>query len=188
MTSLDYVLIVVGILVIALSATQGVVRVFIMCVAFYLVCIIAGMATLASGIIQNLAAGITEQLGGSAPPLAMAQVIVFVGLGFTLYIGSYFISRAAYADTSIPELGGFDNVLGAVMGILLAIVVMAVLCNTWGIAANAPRLRGSNFWLQMKAAHTYSTLRPMLMQALGFYKQALFMFNYLEYPIFFIPR
>ncbi len=188
MTSLDYILIVIGILVIALSATQGLVRVFIMFLAFYMVCVVAGMATLAGEVIQNLAASLSEQLGGAAPPLPMAQVFVFLGLGIPLYIGAYFLSRAAYADTSLPELGGFDNVLGAILGIVLAVVLMAVACNTWAVAANAPRLQGGGFWLEMKAAFTYSTLRPYMMQVIRLYREALFMFKFVEYPVFFTPH
>ncbi len=188
MTNMDYILIAIGIIVITLSATQGLIRVLIMVLAFYLVCLVAGVATLATGVIQNIAAGLSEQLGGAPPPLAMAQVFAFLGIGIPLYIGAYFISRAAYADTSIPELGGFDNVLGSILGIILAILVMAVMCNVWGVAANAQRLQGSDFWLGMKTAHTYSTLRPHLMQVIRLYREALFMFKFMEYPVFFIPR
>jgi len=187
MTTLDLLLIVVGILIVALSATQGLLRVLIMVISFYMVSIAAGMATLASDVVQDLARTVTGALGAAPPPLAMAKLFVFVGLGIPLYIGIYFLSRAAFADTTLPKLRGFDNVLGAFLGIVLAVLVMAVMCNTWGVAVKVNRPPTAT-WQAMRLAYYGSVLRPSMLQVIELYRGMLFMFRYVEYPVFFVPQ
>ncbi len=187
MTLLDWLLILIGLSIITLAATQGMIRVLIMFFAFYLVSITAGMATLAADIIQDLAKTVTSALGASPPPLSMAQIFVFVGLAIPLFIGTYFLSRLAFADTSIPELRGFDNIFGTGVGIILALLVMAVVCNTWGVAVNVRR-QSTPMWQSMKTAYYYSTLKPYMLQIIDAYRMLLFVFNFIEYPVFFIPQ
>ena len=187
MTSLDIILIIVGLLVIILSATQGLIRVLIMFFAFYMVCLAAGMVTLAAEMVQRLGSTIAIAFNNDPPPLAMAQVIVFLCVFIPLFIAAYFLSKVAFGDTSLPEIKALDNILGAVTGIVLALFIMAVLCNTWGIAATAPRLHQTLFWIKMQNAYYGSVLRPTMLQILGIYQILQFVFRYLEYPPFFVP-
>ena len=187
MTILDFLLITVGLTIMIFSAMHGLIQVLIMFFSFYIICIAAGIMTLAAEVVQKLATTVTTVFGGAPPPLAMAQLMVFLCVGIPLFIASYFLSKAAFGDTTIPELKGFDNVLGAGVGVILALLVMAVMCNTWGVAVNAPR-RMTPFWLAMKNAYYYAALRPMMTQIIGVYQMLLFVFRFLDYPPFFVPQ
>ncbi len=187
MTTLDFILITVGLIVVILSATQGLIRILMMFFGFYVICIAAGMVTLAAEIVQRLATTIAVSFGSPAPSLAMAQLMVFLCVLIPLYIGTYFITKVAFGDTTLPELKGFDNVLGAGVGVLLALVIMAVLCNTWGVAATAYRQNQTDFWRSMQAAYYGSALRPSMLQVMSAYQMLLFIFQYLDYPPFFVP-
>jgi len=187
MTILDVILIFIGVVVIGLSATQGLLRVLMMVFIFYVVCVAAGMATLAADIVQGLAAAVTGMLEAAAPPLQMAQVFVFLGLLVPLFVGAYFLTRVTFTDTTLPKLGGFDNLLGAVLGIVLALLIMAVLFNTVGVAVNAPR-RATPGWTSAKTMFHYSMLRPYMMDVIRLYRGLLFMFNFMQYPPFFVPQ
>ena len=187
MTILDFLLITVGLIIILLSATQGLIRVLIMFFSFYIICIAAGVLTLAAEVVQKLATTISTSFGGAPPPLTVAQLIVFLCVSIPLFIAAYFISKVAFGDTSIPELKGFDNVLGAGVGVILALLIMAVMCNTWGVAVNAPR-RMTPFWSAMQNAYYYAALRPLMTQIIGAYQMLLFVFRFLDYPPFFVPQ
>ncbi len=187
MTTLDVLLILIGVVVIGLSATQGLLRVLMMFLIFYVLCVAAGMATLAADIVQGLGTAVTGMLEAAPPSLEMAQVFVFLGLLIPLFVGAYFLTKVAFADTTLPKLGGFDNVLGAVVGIVLALLIMAVLFNTVGVAVNAPR-RATPGWTSVRTAFYYSMLRPYMMDVIRMYRPMLFMFMFIDYPIFFTPQ
>lgn len=187
MTTIDVLLILIGIGVIVLSATQGLVRVLIMLFAFYLICIAAGMATLAADVVHSIAISITDMFEAAPPPLAMAQVFAFLALSIPLLVAAYFVSRMAFADTTIPALRGFDNVFGTVLGVVLALLIMAVLFNTIGMAVNAPR-RATPGWTSLKMMFHSSLLRPLMMDVIEIYRGALFMFSFIEYPPVFVPQ
>ncbi|MFP4394197.1 MAG: CvpA family protein [Anaerolineales bacterium] len=187
MTILDVLLIIIGLSILILSAMQGLIRSLVMIFGFYMTTLAAGFLTLGTDIIQNLMRGITEILEAPLPHLQMSQTFVFLGVGVPMFIVLYFVSKMAFEDTMIKELGGFDNVFGLLAGGVLAILVMAVLCNTWGVIVSR-QWQPTETWQSMRVAYQASQLKPFLHQILLIYDRLLFQFRFTGYPPFFIPQ
>ncbi len=187
MTILDILLIIVGLSILILSAMQGLIRSLVMIFGFYITTSVAGFLTLGTDIIQNLMRGITEVLEAPVPNLPLSQSFIFLGVGVPMFVVIYFVSKMAFEDTAVKELGGFDNVLGLLTGGILAILVMAVLCNTWGVIVSQ-QWQPVGTWQSMRGAYVASQLKPFLHQILLIYDLLLFQFRFTGYPPFFIPQ
>lgn len=188
MTTLDGFLILLGATIVLLCAMEGLIRTLILLLSFYLVTTAAGLLTLATEAIRGIAIALTRATGaGGVPNMVMAQTVAFVGLGIPLFVGAYLLSRMTFPDTTIPKIQWLDNVLGLLVGIVLALVIMAVTYNTWGVAVSM-RWENVHLWQNMQAAYVGSGLQPLMHQVLLAYKPFLFLFAMTEYPPFFIPR
>ena len=93
----------------------------------------------------------------------------------------------ALGDTSIRSLRWVDNVLGTLLGIVIALVFAAVICNAWGVIV-AERWHPYATWASMRTTFQSSGLRPFMMDVLLIYRRLLFPFAASRYPIFFQPQ
>ncbi len=188
MTILDGFLILLGVLIILFCAMEGLVRTFIMLVSFYLATTAAGMVTLATNAMHSIAVTFNRVAGGSGTPnMARAETIAFAGIIIPFFIGAYLLSKATIPDTTLPKLHAFDNIFGLLLGIILALCMMAVFYNTWGVAVSV-RWNDVQLWARMRFAYMGAFLRPYMHQALAGYRGALFLFGLFRYPPFLIPQ
>jgi len=187
MMILDVFLIVVGLAILVLSTMKGLLRTLMMIFGFYLATFGAGFLTLSTDIIQNLMSGTAEVIGAAPPQLHLSQTFVFVVVGSLLFVILYFVSKLAFEDTTLKKLGYFDNAFGLLAGGLLALLVMAILYNTWGVIVSQP-WDPTGTWQVMHTAYVTSRFRPLLHQVLRVYAQLLFQFQFTGYPPFFVPQ
>ncbi len=186
MTALDLFLIMIGVGFVIFGALERTVRLVMMLIGFYIVSLGVGFVTLASDIVGQLAAAALGVIGARVPSIVIIQTFAFLGLGIPALVIIYIMTRIAFQDTSIPSIGFMDNLLGAILGVVLGLLVMAVLCNTWGIVVSV-RWNPVLTWRAMKGAFVYSTLRPTLNQILNLYRILLIPFRFMGYPPFFVP-
>jgi hypothetical protein len=186
MTALDVFLIIIGLAFVIFGLLERTVRVIMMLLGFYIVSIGVGFVTLASHTIGRLATSALGVVGARAPNIVIIQTFFFLGLGVPALIIIYIASHIAFPDTSLPKLGPLDYFFGIVLGVVLAGLIMAVLCNTWGVAVSV-RWNPMPTWSAMREAFVKSQLRPTLNQILGVYRRLLFPFRFMGYPIFFLP-
>jgi len=184
MTILDGVLIMFGVLVIILCTMDGFLRSITTLVSFYLITTVTGLLTLATDMLHNIARALTELVGGRVPSMVTTQTVIFAVLTVPLFVGAYFIGKVIFRETTLPKLKVFDNILGAIVGIVLALLIMAVIYNTWGFAVS---VRWSNVqsWYTMRAAYVGSFLRPYLRDTLLTFRPLYFLFSTIDYPPFF---
>ncbi|MBN2391852.1 MAG: hypothetical protein JXR84_14085 [Anaerolineae bacterium] len=185
MTILDGLLIFVGVMVLVICALDGFLRAVVMLVSFYLLTTAVGLLTLATEAIRGVAVTLVGVLGGHVPDLIITQTLIFAVLTTLLFIGSYFLSKLIFRDTTLPKLQVLDNILGAIVGIVLASLIMAVIYNTWGVAVSV-RWQNAQAWYNTWAAYSSSILRPYMREILLTYRPLYFMFRFIEYPPFFI--
>lgn len=185
MTVLDGLLILIGLVVIIMCAMDGLLRAVVMLVSFYLITTAAGLLTLATEAIRGVAVALVSVVGGRVPSLIMTQTIVFVVLTVPLFIGSYFIGKMIFRETTLPKLQVLDNILGAIVGIVLAALIMALIYNTWGVAVSM-RWQNVQTWHSMRMAYAGSFLRPYLREVLITCRPLFLMFRFMEYPPFFV--
>jgi|GEM_PF-851837 len=184
MTALDGLLILVGLIVIIVCAMDGVLRALVMLVSFYLISTATGLVTLATDVLHGIAGSIASVTGSSVPNIVVTQTFVFVVLTAPLFIGAYFIGKVIIEDTTLPKLQVLDNILGAIIGIVLALLIMALIYNTWGAAVSV-RWNNVQAWNSMWMAYANSWLRPHLREILVTSRPIYIVFSYLEYPLFF---
>lgn len=185
MTVLDGLLILIGLIVVIVCAMDGILRAVGMLVSFYMITAAAGLLTLATEALRGIVVALVGVVGGSVPGLLMTQTIVFVALTAPLFIGSYFIGKAILRETNLPKLRVFDNIFGAFAGIILALLIMALIYNTWGVAVSMS-WRNAQAWHSMRMAYTGSFLRPYMREVLVIYRPFLLIFKFLGYPPFFV--
>jgi uncharacterized membrane protein required for colicin V production len=185
MTILDGLLILLGLLVIILCTMDGLLRSVVTLVSFYLITTAIGLITLATNMLHGVARALTELVGGGVPSMVMTQTVIFVLFTIPLFVGAYFIGKAVFRDTTLPKLQVLDNILGAIVGIVLAMLIMAVIYNTWGYAVSV-RWHNAQAWYTMRMAYTGSFLRPYMREILLTYRPLYFVFSIMEYPPFFM--
>lgn len=184
MTILDGLLILLGLTVVILCTMEGLLRTVILLVSFYLITTATGLFTLATEMFRGIAVSLANVTGGSVPNLIMTQTVVFTILTLPVFVGFYFISKAAFPETALPKLHALDNVLGAFVGIALALLIMALIYNTWGVAVSV-RWQDTQTWYSMRNAYAGAFLRPYMRETLAIFRPWYFMFSMLEYPPFF---
>lgn len=185
MTILDGLLILLGLLVIILCTMDGLLRSVVTLVSFYLIVTAIGLVTLATDVLHSVARALTELVGGHVPSIVMTQTIIFAVFTIPLFVGAYFIGKVVFRDTTLPKLQVLDNVLGAIVGIFLATLIMAVIYNTWGFAVSV-RWHNVQAWHNMRMAYAGSLLRPYLREILVTYRPLFFVLRFIEYPPFFM--
>jgi hypothetical protein len=183
---LDIILLIIIALFIALAAAEGLVRTLIMSFGFYLLTILLGILVVAFDLAQALGNAVLSSLQGPTSPF-FYQGMIFLALLIPSFAILLLLSHAALSDTSIEVLGWMDNVLGTLLGVGLALVFAAIVCNSWGVIVSQ-QWRPFDTWVAMRTAYDGSALRPYMMNILVFYRRLLFPFATSGYPIFFVPQ
>ncbi len=187
MTILDGFLILIGVFIIILCTMEGLLRALIGLVGFYIAVTAAGMVTLATDALHDIAISLSRAVGLGVPSITITETIVFLGLAVPLSVGIYLLSKLLFPDTTLPKLHALDNILGLLIGVILATLIMAVLYNTWGVMVSV-RWNNLQLWYNMRYAYLGAFLRPYLHQILVYYRPVFFLFALLRYPPFFAPQ
>ncbi len=124
----DIVLILIGLSAVIIGAVSRYVRAIILLIGTYL-------ASVFAGYLYPLFAKMFSALGhGTAWFDALSFTLFFVG-GL---LAIYFLSRRYFPDTTLPKLGTLDNLLGALVGLILALLWMAITYGTLNLMVSRP--------------------------------------------------
>ena len=167
MSSLDILLIMLGLFVVVLCLYGRFVRALMLLVGAYI-------ATLAGVLLYKMAAFRLQAVGHNQ---MWFEGMVFLLIFFVILLAFFLISRSAYPDTTLPTLGVLDYFLGALVGILVAGVVMVMTYQGLGVMVSEYWEPYSTF-ANISALHGGLHLAPLLRTFLSFY-------GYLFYPFFF---
>lgn len=102
MGPLDWLLLLIAGACVAISLYQRFVRTVFMAIGAY-------VGTLFSALLYQEAAFRLKAIGHEKP---WFEGLVFILLFLLIFLAFYFVSRAAYRDTSLPKLGFLDHLLG----------------------------------------------------------------------------
>jgi hypothetical protein len=184
---LDILLLVVIVVLIGLSAAEGLVRSLVMLFGFYLLCILIGMVIVGFDIAQVLSDAVLSSMEATSFTPTFYQGAVFIGFLVPAFAILIVVSHSGLEGASLAVLKWGDNVLGTVVGVLLALAFAAVLCNAWGVIVS-DRWAPDDVWRQMRQVWDQSVLRPYMLSVLRIYRRTLFPFGVSGYPVFFIPQ
>ena len=184
---LDILLMVIIVGLVAFCTAQGLVRSATMLLGFYILCILVGMLVVVLNLAQLLGEVVISSLGDGPRTPVFYQGLIFVLILIPAWLIVVVLIRMSLEDVSIKILSWGDNVLGTLVGVVLALVVAAVICNSWGVFV-AQRWQPDRVWLPLRVAFDSSALKPYMMNVLLAYRRALFPFSGPGYPVFFIPQ
>jgi len=167
MGPLDWLLLLIAGACVAISLYQRFVRTVFMAIGAY-------VGTLFSALLYREAAFRLKAIGHEKP---WFEGLVFILLFFLIFLVFYFVSRAAYRDTSLPKLGFLDHLLGGVVGVLVAAILLVILYNGFGVMV-------SEYWdpfpsyVQLLNLRGSIQLGGLIRQLTQIYAQAFYPFFY----------
>lgn len=162
MTAIDWMVIFIGIFLIAFFTYQRLVKAL-----FGLVVVWA--ATLSSSLLYEEAAFRTQAVTGGNPILAEGLLLVLLFVLF-LVIGIVVV-HVAFPVTKLPSIGVLDYGLGFLVAVLIAVLVGVFLLNAAGVMVREV-WRDQRAWSQWSAMYYPSLLRPYAHQVLVVYRWA----------------
>ena len=184
---LDILLMLIIAGLVAFCTSEGLIRSASILFGFYILCILVGMLVVALNLAQILGDVVIGALGNGPRTPIFYQGLIFVLILVPAWLIVVVIIHMSLEDASIKILSWGDNVLGTLVGVVLALVVAAVICNSWGVLVSQ-RWQPDRVWFPMRVAFESSALKPHMMKVLLAYRRALFPFAGPGYPIFFVPQ
>lgn len=167
MSPLDILLIMLGLFVVALCVYARFVRALLLLVGAY-------TATLMGVFLYQTAAFRLQAIGKGA---IWFEGTVFLLIFFVTLLAFFLISRAAYPDTTLLKLGFLDHFLGALVGILVAGIIITMTYQGLGVMVSEYWKPHSTF-ASMSALYRGLHLAPLL-------RTFLYLYRHLFYPLFF---
>lgn len=165
MSTLDILLLFVGVIFVALGFYFRFLRSAAMLLSAYI-------ATLSSLLLYREAAYRLQAIGGVS---SLFDGIVFLGLFFLVFIVFMIVTGVAYPDMTLPKLGFLDHLLGGVGGVVVGIIVMVVSYAALSLIVSEqwePYASFANFYMQ----HARMQLGPFLRTIRSLYAYLFYFF------------
>lgn len=160
MTSIDWLLIFLGVGVVVFLAVAGLMRALFTAIALWAV-------TLLSAATYTDVAFRVQAIGGAN--LSLFRGIVFDTMLMILLVVGYILLYIAFPDTKLPKLGFLDNLLGMVVGVVIAVVLVSLLQNSMGAMVAERWVTNETGWASLRAQYLGSGLRPYTSSVVGAY-------------------
>ena len=160
MTSIDWLLIFLGVGVVVFFAVVGLMRALFAAIALWAV-------TLLSAATYTGVAFRVQAIGGAN--LSLFRGIVFDTMLVVLLVVGYILVHIAFPDTKLPKLGLLDNLLGMVVGVVIAVILVSLLLNSMGAMVAERWLTNETGWVSLRAQYFGSGLRPYTSSVLSAY-------------------
>jgi len=160
MTSIDWLLIFLGVGVVVFFAVAGLMRALFTAIALWAV-------TLLSAATYTDVAFRVQAIGGAN--LSLFRGIVFDTMLVVLLVVGYIVVRVAFPDTKLPKLGFLDNLLGMVIGVVIAVVLVSLLLNSLGAMVAERWVTNETGWASLRAQYLGSGLLPYTSSVLSAY-------------------
>jgi len=160
MTSIDWLLIFLGAGVVVFLAVAGLMRALFTAIALWAV-------TLLSAATYTDVAFRVQAIGGAN--LSLFRGIVFDTMLMILLVVGYILLYIAFPDTKLPKLGFLDNLLGMVVGVVIAVVLVSLLQNSMGAMVAERWVTNETGWASLRAQYLGSGLRPYTSSVVGAY-------------------
>lgn len=124
-------------------------------------------ATMLSGLLYEEAAYRIKAVAGANPSLT--DGIMFVLLLVIFFVVGYILMYLSFPETRLPKLGFLDTLMGILLGIIVAVILLALLHNAVGVMVSE-RWDDARAWSSMRNDFMTSPLRPFTRTLLGLYR------------------
>lgn len=160
MTAYDWLLIFFGAGLAIFFIFQGLVRALFSFFALW-------SATLLAAVLYQETTFRLQAITG--PNVSLARGLVFDGLLLIFLIAGYVLTRLAFPVTKLPKLGFLDNVLGLIVGAVIALLLVSLLLNSMGVMVMERWVTNDRGWATLRASFVGSGIRGITSQALAIY-------------------
>jgi hypothetical protein len=161
MTSIDWLLIFLGIGVVVFMTFARIVR-----GVFALVTLWA--ATLLAAVLYPEVAFRLQSLSGDNPVLFRG--IVFDALLVIVLVTGVILTRVAFPVTRLPKLGFLDNLGGLLLGVVIAIILISIINNSFGVMVIENWEQNRTGYTRLRTIYFASQLRPYTTMVLSVYR------------------
>ncbi len=151
MTEYDWLLIFFGAGLVVFLSFQGMARALFSLVLVYL-------ATFASALLYREAAFRTQAIIGSNTVLA--EGVMFDFLLVVFFVAGYAMLKLAFPVTKLPNIGVLDYVMAFFVGIIVAVLVVALIANSLGVMTREQWDDNTQGWVALQWRYRHSGLRP----------------------------
>jgi hypothetical protein len=138
-----------------------------------------------SAVIYRQAAYRVQALAGDNPVLVRG--IMFDLLLVIFVVVGYILIKASFPVTNLPKLGILDNVMGLVLGAIVAIILIALINNSMGVMVIDRWETNDDGWANLRMTYLRSGLRPITSPFLSAYSWLFYPF-FRELPPVLIPQ
>jgi hypothetical protein len=183
---MDIVLLIIGVLIVTVCAIEGFGRSLMQIIIFYVVTLIIGMVLLSINITQDMARRIAEMTGG-LPNQILFEALLFLAMLIPTTIGIFLLTHYTMDNLVFIKIQWLDTLLAVLSGMVLALFILALIANTWGIIISTA-WSPETAWMTFFNAYTTSFLRPFMDRVLAVYQDLLFPFRMTRYPREYIPH
>ncbi len=91
----------------------------------------------------------------------LARGVVFDILLILFLVVGYVLVSVSFPVTRLPKLGIFDNLMGLVLGAMVAVVLVALLVNSMGVMVVERWEGNESGWANLRTSYLRSGLRPL---------------------------
>jgi uncharacterized membrane protein required for colicin V production len=123
-------------------------------------------ATMLSGFLYEEAAYRIKAISG--PNRSLVEGAMFMGLFTLFFVICYVIIHVSFPVTNLPKIGFLDNVMGFLLGLIVAAVIVAVLHNAIGVMVKE-RWVDQIAWVRMRNSFYASPLQPFSRTVMNIY-------------------
>jgi hypothetical protein len=161
LTSIDWLLIFLGLSVVVVLTFSRLVRAVFTLMTLW-------SATLLSAVLYREVAFRLQVLSGGNPIL-FRGIIFDVLLVVALVIG-FILTRVAYPVTALPKLGFLDYLGGLVIGLIVAAILVALVSNSFGVMVIEQWEDDLTGWVRLRTHYLASQVRPYASIVLNTYR------------------
>ena len=161
MTSVDWLLIFLGIVLVVFMTFARFVRGVFSLVALW-------AATLLSAVLYEDVAFRLQALSGDNPVLFRG--IVFDALLVIFFVVGVILTKIAFPVTDLPKLGFLDNLGGLILGVIVAVVLVSLINNSFGVMVIETWENERTGWVRLRTIYFASQLRPYTLTVLSLYR------------------
>ncbi|MBN1249206.1 MAG: CvpA family protein [Anaerolineae bacterium] len=161
LTSIDWLLIFLGVGIVILMTFSRLVRAVFALVALW-------AATLLSAVLYQEVAFRLQALSGDNPVLFRG--IIFDILLLVFFVTGFILTRIAFPVTKLPKIGFLDNLGGLILGIVIAAILISLLNNSFGVMVNETWDNNQTGWVRLRTWYFASQLRPYTVSVLSAYR------------------
>jgi hypothetical protein len=178
---LDIILLLTGAAVVTFCAIEGFIRALMQLIIFYVISIIIGMVLLSVNISQDMARRIASMIGG-IPNQTLFEAGLFLAILIPTTLGIFLLTHFTMNDMRFSHSQWLDTILAVVCGVILSLVLLSLLSNTWGLIVSTA-WTPERAWSALYNAYASSVLRDPMKSIMEVYRSLLFPFRMTRYPL-----